>query len=131
MSDFTINKNSISFSALFSVEMKIHNIVFANARAPQNPNKVPFRELVQLQLKDKVDFKTETSSTGICLHEMTLVFSCFKRNNFNENYCQEELQRFQTCFDSAKGLKGGENSHSTKKISNLEVNKLLKRFPNK
>jgi hypothetical protein len=37
-----------------------------------------------------------------CLHEMSVMFACFKNNDFNEALCSKEISSFQNCYKDFK-----------------------------
>lgn len=47
--------------------MRLTSMFFRNARQPQNENKVPFKELLPLKLKDRVTSKGQ-AAMGMFLH---------------------------------------------------------------
>ena len=86
--------------------MKCPRFGYPSGRSPQNPLKVPIveKKFNDVKLKYRLNEKNTSSSSGICLSEMTLLLGCFKANGYNEKFCQEEIKNFQHCFDVTKGL---------------------------
>lgn len=102
---------------------------------PKEP--VPFQEILPLKLKNRVSGKGDNLSEVCCLHEMSVLFACFKTHDFAQSPCSKEMESFQKCYlahlekvrirkeREAKGiLTPGE-----RKMSHKQVNLLLKNFP--
>lgn len=51
--------------------MKLTSIFFRTARAPQNENKVPFKAMLPLKLRDRVSSKNQ-SVAGLFLHKKSI-----------------------------------------------------------
>ncbi|EEB11217.1 28S ribosomal protein, putative [Pediculus humanus corporis] len=101
--------------------MKCPRFGYPSGRSPQNPLKVPIveKKFNDVKLKYRLNEKNTSSSSGICLSEMTLLLGCFKAN---------EIKNFQHCFDVTKGLLKSNDEGKKKRISYSDINKLFKRF---
>ncbi|XP_030759377.1 coiled-coil-helix-coiled-coil-helix domain-containing protein 1 [Sitophilus oryzae] len=98
---------------------------------------VPFQDILPLKLKKRVSGKATKGSEVCCLHEMSILFACFKANDFNQSMCSKEIESFQKCYtkfssdrdkqrarDAQKFLTPGE-----KNLTSKQLNILLKRYP--
>lgn len=116
--------------------MRIGINLLAARGNPREP--VPFQEILPLQLKDKVSGKGNKVQNVCCIHEMSIMFACFKTNEFDQSLCSKEIDSFQKCYSThmekskvkqekeAKGiLTPGEKSLSAK-----QLNLLLSRYIN-
>lgn len=107
-------------------------------RYTKNPQKVIFEELLPLKLKDKVSGKGDRSKERMCVHEMSIMFACFKKNEFDQSRCSTEIDKFQACatkhyadkFKRKKDIREGNISMGKDNLTPREVNYLLKKFPN-
>lgn len=57
-------------------KMRLTSIFFRNARQPQNENKVPFKALLPLKLKERVTSKSQ-KATGMFLHSYDYIVVLF------------------------------------------------------
>ncbi|KAK6638240.1 hypothetical protein RUM44_008669 [Polyplax serrata] len=117
--------------------MKISTALLGAARKPQNPNKVPYKEVVPLKLNSQLHSSGAGDQPNICLEEMALVLGCLKKSNYKEELCNNELMRFQKCFlthERVKNAQKKERAIQSKKEKNgvfvSPINRLLLRFPN-
>lgn len=99
---------------------------------------VPFQQILPLQLKPGVSGKGDKVSEVCCLQEMSVMFACFKSNEFNQQACSKEIQSFQKCYlnnlESKKTKKErelkGVLTPGEKRLSHKQLNLLLSKFPN-
>ncbi|XP_050544748.1 coiled-coil-helix-coiled-coil-helix domain-containing protein 1 [Daktulosphaira vitifoliae] len=120
--------------------MRLNNILlFRDMRKyTKNPNNVIFEELLPLKLKNSVSGKGDRSKERACVHEMSIMFACFKKNEFDQSLCSEEINKFQTCskihqvekYKRKQDLREGKISTGQHNLSPREVNHLLKKYPN-
>lgn len=109
-----------------------------NARRYQK-EPVPFQMLLPLALKKTVSGKSDKMKEAACMQEMTVLFACFKKNEFDQSQCAKEISSFQGCYKAymdkmqtqrEQGKKGilvpGE-----KNLTHRQMNQLLKSFPPK
>lgn len=116
--------------------MRLAAILSIPARFNQK-EPVPFQELLPLKLKGQVSGKGEKSSDVVCLHEMSVLFACLKKNDFNQSMCSKEIGSFQKCYTTSLSKKQTKKEHESKGIltpgqknlTHKQVNQLLKRFP--
>lgn len=100
---------------------------------------VPFQMLLPLELKKSVSGKSDRMREAACMQEMTVMFACFKKHEFDQAQCAKEISSFQGCYKGymdrmetqrVQGKKGilvpGE-----KKLTHRQMNQLLKSFPPK
>ncbi|CAK9819056.1 Coiled-coil-helix-coiled-coil-helix domain-containing protein 1 [Anthophora plagiata] len=119
--------------------MRLNLVYFKNkhARAPQNENKVPFKELRPLVLKNYVTGGTNKTLEGKCLFEMSLLFGCWKENQYSNNLCSQQMQNLNKCYQNflrnAKEEKKGKNdefpSPDTKTYTIKQINYMLRMYP--
>ncbi|KAI4502474.1 hypothetical protein M0802_002386 [Mischocyttarus mexicanus] len=106
-------------------------------RRPQNENKVPFRVLNGLELKNYVGNRSVGIGEKGCLHELSILLTCLRENEFNNSDCAKELTSFENC--NQKFLKISEEmkaSHAklvpdpnTKVFSSKQISYLLRLYP--
>lgn len=85
-------------------------------------------------MSGKGDNRTDVS----CLYEMSVMFACFKLNDFNQTLCSKEIENFQTCYKEATKRKADRKEKEAKgiltpgdkKMSSRQINQLLRAFPN-
>lgn len=62
--------------------------------------KRPFHRFTRrMVLKPTVRATTKPDQKVICLSEMTNVMKCWKKNDFNDYNCTEEIKKFLTCVE--------------------------------
>ncbi|XP_011690405.1 PREDICTED: uncharacterized protein LOC105451569 isoform X1 [Wasmannia auropunctata] len=124
-------------------EMKLTSILFRNARQPQNENKVPFKAILPLKLRDFVSSKGQKNAeTQGCLHEMTLLLRCLEENDPENKRCIPQLNALNQCYktygDSTKH--GGVRKRASvkeqsvpvpnsKNLTHKQITHLLRRYP--
>lgn len=102
---------------------------------PKEP--VPFQEILPLKLRDRVSGKGENLTQVCCLHEMSVLFACFKTHDFNQSPCAKEMETLQKCYmahlEKEKTRKEKEArgilTPGEKKMSHKQMNILLRNFP--
>lgn len=107
-------------------------------RYTKNPLEVKFEELLPLKLKNKVSGKGDRSKDRACVHEMSIMFACFKKNEFEQTQCSNEINKFQACankhyadkFKRKQDLQEGNISLGKDDLTPREINYLLKKHPN-
>lgn len=107
-------------------------------RYTKNPLKVQFEELLPLRLKDKVSGKGDRSKERVCVHEMSIMFACLKKNEFEQTRCSDEINKFEACatksyvdkYKRKQDILQGNISMGSENLSPREVNLILKKFPN-
>ncbi|KAJ9583387.1 hypothetical protein L9F63_022253, partial [Diploptera punctata] len=67
------------------------------ARTPQK-EPVPVQRSLPMKLKPTVSGKGNRTSDVSCLQEMAIMLACFKTNDFNQNLCSKEIDKFQNCY---------------------------------
>lgn len=115
--------------------MRLSPTLLARNRS-QEP--VPFQEILPLKLKSKVSGKGDKASDVCCIYEMSVLFACFKNNDFNQAPCKKEIEAFQNCYldhlEKTKLKKEREArgilTPGEKKLSHKQINVLLSKFPN-
>lgn len=117
-----------------SITMRISPVLAA--RVPGR-EPVPFQERLPLRLKDRVSGKGDNLKEVSCVYEMSLLFACFKQNDFNQALCSKEIENFQKCYKETTAKKferkekaaKGILTPGDKKMSAKQINQLLKAFP--
>ncbi|NWV81755.1 CHCH1 protein, partial [Dasyornis broadbenti] len=85
-----------------------------------------------LALADKVASRREQSTEATCITEMSVMMACWKRNDFNDTACAEEIRMFYDCVAKAEKERKNQNEDTLSSRGNFpssKVNKLLRRFP--
>lgn len=116
--------------------MRLPQTLCTRIHYPTDP--VPFQERLPLKLKEGVSGKGDKLKEVSCLHEMSVLFACFKRNEFNQALCSKEIESFQKCHTEATARKIDRKEKEAKgiltpgdrKMSSRQINQLLKAFPN-
>lgn len=111
--------------------------VYPTGRLTQDPNNVPFQEILPLKLKNQVSGKGEKSSDVACLHELSILFACLKENEFNQTICNKEINNVQTCYKNfldhkrikKEQDKKGIITTGQRNLSHKQLNRFLKKFP--
>ncbi|XP_066143394.1 small ribosomal subunit protein mS37 [Euwallacea fornicatus] len=107
-----------------------------HARAkPKEP--VPLKTIIPISLKEKVSGKGSKLSDVCCLHEMSVLFSCFTAHDFQQAPCSKEIQSFQKCYQVYTTEKAqkfdremkGLLTPGEKNLTSKQLNILLKRYP--
>lgn len=101
------------------------------------PEKVQFQELLPLKLKNSVSGKSGKTNDLACIQEMTILFACLKKNNFNQQVCSNEINVFQKCYKdftdekiARKDLdRKGIISAGSKNLNHKQVSQLLSKYP--
>uniref|UniRef100_L7M2I2 CHCH domain-containing protein n=1 Tax=Rhipicephalus pulchellus TaxID=72859 RepID=L7M2I2_RHIPC len=118
--------------------MRTTEPLYGNGRRPAEPP-VPFRQLLPMQLKDKVSGKRDRQKDVACLPEMMTLFSCLAEKNYDSNNCSKEVTAFQGCFN--KFLKQNAQYKATgslgiltpglkaSQLTSQQANALLKKYP--
>lgn len=66
------------------------------------------------------------------------MFACFKQNDFSQQLCSKEIEKFQKCYTDnlkTKRVKAEREAKGVlipgdRKLSHKQLNMLLKKFPN-
>lgn len=102
-----------------------------------NPDEVPFQELLPLKLKTSVSGKRERSPDSTCIHELSILFACLKKNDFSQSLCDKEFDVFRKCYSNVMNNKAllkeqdkrGDTAPGSKNLTHKQVSVLLKKFP--
>uniref|UniRef100_A0A1B6EW37 CHCH domain-containing protein n=1 Tax=Cuerna arida TaxID=1464854 RepID=A0A1B6EW37_9HEMI len=112
---------------------------FLNKRGWLPEHKVEFQELLPLKLKNSVSGKGEKSAENPCVQEMMVLFSCLKKNEYNQSPCGNELDALNKCYKTHQVtvqkekelMKLGILAPGAKNLNHRQIGMLLKRFPAK
>ncbi|XP_013162677.1 PREDICTED: uncharacterized protein LOC106114129 [Papilio xuthus] len=123
--------------------MRLNTVLFSapfnkSARAPQR-EPVPFQMLLPLKLKKTVSGKGDNLKEAACMQEISVMFACFKKHDFDQQECMKEITAFQGCYrDYSQKLatqreqgKKGILVPGERKLTHRQLNQLLKAFPPK
>lgn len=78
--------------------MRLAALLFRNARQPQNENKVPFKAVAPLQLKDRVSSKNLKTRERGCLYEISLLLTCLEEHEHEDKSCIQEIKTLEECY---------------------------------
>ncbi|KYN12047.1 PREDICTED: coiled-coil-helix-coiled-coil-helix domain-containing protein 1 [Trachymyrmex cornetzi] len=117
--------------------MRLTSILSRNARQPQNEKKVPFKEILPLKLRSSVSGKNQRTEEKGCLLEMSLLLTCLKENEFEDNRCIPELTALNQCYQVYTS--NIERMHSlknqiipvpnSKNLTYKQITHLLRKYP--
>lgn len=101
------------------------------------PEEVPFQERLPLKLKTSVSGKREKSADTSCIHEVSILFACLKKNDFSQDVCSKEFDVFRKCYSNVMQTKAflkeqdkkGETAPGSKKLTHKQLSALLKKYP--
>ena len=85
-----------------------------------------------------VSGKVDSIEKVPCLHELSILFASFKDNEFDEKVCKKEIDALKTAHLQAEIEKkedklrnSGKAVSTGRKLTSLQLNKYLRRFPMK
>lgn len=117
--------------------MRLTSIFCRNARAPQSENKVPFKAILPLKLKDRVSSKNQKITEHGCLHELSLLLTCLEENEFADKRCIPQFKVLDQCYNTY--LKNVERTQieqekivpvpNSKNFTHKQISYLLRRYP--
>lgn len=118
--------------------MRITNNLSSKVRKLGHTEPVPFVSILPLKLRSYISGKGGKMSDVCCIYEMSLMFSCFKQNEFVEGSCSKEIDNFKKCYMNhmeSKKVKHEKEARGlltpgAKTLSPKQVNLLLKMYPN-
>lgn len=80
--------------------------------------------------------KVDAVDTVPCLHELSILFAAMKDHEFDEKLCKKEIEALKKAHELAEIQKKEEKSRNTglvvstgRKLTSLQLNRYLKRFP--
>ncbi|XP_059215321.1 coiled-coil-helix-coiled-coil-helix domain-containing protein 1 [Centropristis striata] len=97
-----------------------------NGKPVLKPNK-------PLVLRDEVANRKLHKGEATCVTEMMAVMACWKKNNFVDGLCSNQIKGFYTCAEMARAAmrnKSGRDTPQGGRLPPKQVNTLLKRYPN-
>lgn len=62
------------------------------ARQPQNINKVPFKAVLPMEIRNHVSGKSDRQKQAPCIQELTVLFAKLKDHEFNDELCAKETK---------------------------------------
>lgn len=75
-----------------SSRMRLFFALMGNGRWPQKIDKVPFRALLPLKLRNRVSGKSDRQKLAPCIQELTALFAKMKEHEFDEQLCAKEIE---------------------------------------
>lgn len=106
-------------------------------RGPQNINRVPFKAMLPLRLRNFVSGKSDRTAEVPCLQELSILFASLKNNEFNDAACRKEVQTLQAAHVAHLNKRFADRQTYTKGVVSVgkdltfrQLNKYLKGFPN-
>lgn len=106
-------------------------------RRPQQENKVPFKIVSSIYLKDRVSNKGMKTKENNCLQELSIFLTCLRENGYDNSNCVEEFKNFNQCTKqykkSAAELKAirekKEPEPNAKFLTGTQISNVLKKNP--
>lgn len=99
-------------------------------------DRVQFQELLPLKLKNSVSGKGEKDKQNACVQEMMNLFSCLKKNEYNQGPCSKEIDILNSCHKDHDAAVKKEKEQmkmglltGVKKLNHRQITMLLKKFP--
>ncbi|VDL18947.1 unnamed protein product [Hymenolepis diminuta] len=94
-------------------------------------------------LKNKVSGKGEKETRAVCVEEMALMLACLKTNDYEEKPCSQVIDSFKRCVIAAEARRernkearkmghfntDPDDADEVKKLSSIQINRVLRRFP--
>ncbi|XP_063844780.1 small ribosomal subunit protein mS37-like isoform X1 [Scylla paramamosain] len=121
--------------------LNLRSMYLVNNQRPKNGRRAtrvpfPFNGCLPLQLRDSVSGKSEKLQSNPCVQEMFVMFSCFKKNDFDQALCSKEIQTFEAChlnhLTNEKRKKEQERRGvmvpGEKRLAHKQLNHLLGRY---
>lgn len=117
--------------------MRLFPFLCKNVRRLQNINRVPLMApRLPFRLRDRVSGrKTETAGKS-SIQETTNLLITLRNHDYNEQYCQKEIERLQAAnqadYDAWQARKEQSKSRAYqpgRDLKGLQLNKFLKKFP--
>lgn len=102
-----------------------------------SPEEVKFQELLPLKLRNFVSGKREKTGEAVCIHELSILFACLKKNDYSQNVCSKEFDVFRKCYSTVLQNKTvmkaqdkkGDTSPGSKNLTHKQISSLLKKHP--
>lgn len=83
-----------------------------------------------------VSGKVDSVERVPCLHELSILFATMKENDFDEKQCKKEIEALKKAHEIAEKEKkeeklknSGVTVNTGRKLTSIQLNKYLKRFP--
>lgn len=98
-----------------------------------------FREMLPMQLKDRVSGKTGRQNDVACLPEMMTLFSCLAEKSYDSLNCSKEVSAFERCYDAHRAKKAQYRAtgslgiltpgQKASELTSQQANTLLRKYP--
>ncbi|KAG7155923.1 coiled-coil-helix-coiled-coil-helix domain-containing protein 1-like [Homarus americanus] len=115
---------------------------YINRNRPKNGRRptrqpFPFNNNLPIFLRDHVSGKNDKTNSVACLQDMSILFACLKKNDFNQAMCHKEIESFQNCHENfmhtqrlrKEQEKQGLLVPGERNLSHRQINLLLKKHP--
>ncbi|GAB1861878.1 Coiled-coil-helix-coiled-coil-helix domain-containing protein 1 isoform X2 [Camponotus japonicus] len=117
--------------------MKLTSIFFRTARAPQNENKVPFKAMLPLKLRDRVSSKNQSVADHGCLQELFLLLTCLEENEYENKRCVPQFKVLEQCYNThQKNIRRTKIEQeqevpvpNSKNLTHKQITYFLRRYP--
>ncbi|ESP04062.1 hypothetical protein LOTGIDRAFT_230307 [Lottia gigantea] len=104
------------------------------------PNTLKYKILLPPVLKNSVSTKKDLrSNKPVCVKEIAVLMACLKKEEFKNNTCVKEYLKFNECVEESteelakmrEAQRKGLQIEGSNKFPAIQVNKTLRRFPQK
>lgn len=106
-------------------------------RGPQNVNKVPFKALLPLRIRNFVSGKSDRTAEVPCLQELSVLFASMKNSEFTESMCRKEIENVQKAHVAHLNKRFAERQtynqgviSTGRDLTFRQLNKYLRTYPN-
>merc|ERR1712150_184793 len=112
------------------------NMGIKNRRGNPSAERVVFKEMMPLALRNHVKSRGAVANTKVCMEEMMSLMDCLGKYNQDKAMCAKEITAFEKCSHQAK-IKNEALKESSKKmpvgpkakVSSEHMNAYMKKFP--
>ncbi|XP_038061358.1 coiled-coil-helix-coiled-coil-helix domain-containing protein 1-like [Patiria miniata] len=97
------------------------------------PNKFEHRQR-EFKLNNKVALRKNRPGAAECISEMSVLMACWKKHDYNDADCIEEIKVFQKCCTEAQKVKrdakiAEKSGKIAGKMTGKQVTNLLQQYP--
>lgn len=101
------------------------------------PEEVKFQEILPLKLRTYVSGKREKAAEAACIHELSILFACLKKNDYSQDVCSKEFDVFRKCYSTVmqnkvvmkEQEKKGDTAPGSKNLTHKQISSLLRKHP--
>ncbi|KAG4077196.1 hypothetical protein HA402_016183 [Bradysia odoriphaga] len=112
-------------------------LLIKKGRDPQNVNKVPFKAVLPMKLRNHVSGKSDRLKPVPCLQELTFLFAKLREHEFNDELCAKETaalraanREYLTTRRETKQTRNEGKLVPGKDLHYKQLNNYLKLYPN-